>query len=125
MDRNTAKIKVHNYVSVYGIRTRDLDGLINIIERDYKKQNYYIYKKICELATNDCDYKQKMLWCRNRCGAKWKIVKGFNKYVLYEKYLQHKSRHGKVYNTRSVQNNKSIQIIYTIQKLHTIIIIII
>ena len=53
MDRNTAKIKVHNYVSVYGIRTRDLDGLINIIERDYKKQNYYIYKKICELATND------------------------------------------------------------------------
>ena len=33
---------------------RDLHGSIieNIIERDYKKQNYYIYKKICELATN-------------------------------------------------------------------------
>ena len=27
-------------------------GLINIIERDYKKQNYYIYQKICELAAN-------------------------------------------------------------------------
>ena len=22
------------------------------MERDYKKQSYYIYKKICELATN-------------------------------------------------------------------------
>ena len=33
---------------------RDLHGPIieNIIERDYKKQNYYIYKKICELTTN-------------------------------------------------------------------------
>ena len=52
MDRDTAKIKADNYVLVYGIRTKDLDGLINIIERDYKKQNYYIYQKICELATN-------------------------------------------------------------------------
>ena len=31
-----------------------MDGSVieNIIERDYKKQSYYIYKKICELATN-------------------------------------------------------------------------
>ena len=36
MDRDTAKIKADNYVLVYGIRTKDLDGLINIIERDYK-----------------------------------------------------------------------------------------
>ena len=54
MDRNTAKIIADNYVSMYRIRTKDLDGSIieNIIERDYKKQNYYIYKKIYELATN-------------------------------------------------------------------------
>ena len=54
MDRNTAKIIADNYVSMYRIRTNDLHGSIieNIIERDYKKQNYHIYKKICELATN-------------------------------------------------------------------------
>ena len=52
MDKNTAKIIANNYVSSYGINTNDLDGLINIIQRDFNKQNYYIYKKICELAKN-------------------------------------------------------------------------
>ena len=52
MDKNTAKILANNYVSTYGINTNDLDGLINIIQRDYNKQKYYIYKKICELANN-------------------------------------------------------------------------
>ena len=54
MDRNTAKIIADNYVSMYRIRTKDMDGSIieKIIERDYKKQNYDIYKKIYELATN-------------------------------------------------------------------------
>ena len=52
MDRNKAKRIANNYVSMYRIRTKDLDTLINIIERDYKKQNYYNYEKICELATN-------------------------------------------------------------------------
>ena len=52
MDKNTEKIIANNYASVYGINTNDLDGLINIIQRDYKKQNYYIYKKIWELANN-------------------------------------------------------------------------
>ena len=52
MDKNTEKIIANNYTSVYGINTNDLDGLINIIQRDYKKQNYYIYKKIWELANN-------------------------------------------------------------------------
>ena len=52
MDKNTAIIPANNYVSTYGINTNDLDGLINIIQRSYDKQNYYIYKKICELANN-------------------------------------------------------------------------
>ena len=52
MDKNTATIPANNYVSTYGINTNDLDGLINIIQRSYDKQNYYIYKKICELANN-------------------------------------------------------------------------
>ena len=36
MDRKTAKIIAKSYVLMYGIRTKDLDGLINIIGRDYK-----------------------------------------------------------------------------------------
>ena len=52
MDKNTVKIIANNYVSTYGVNTNDLDGLIIIIQRDYTKQNYYIYKKICELASN-------------------------------------------------------------------------
>ena len=52
MDKNTEKIIANNYTSVYGINTNDLDGLIKIIQRDYKKQNYYIYEKIWELANN-------------------------------------------------------------------------
>ena len=52
MDKNRVKIIANNYVSTYGINTNDLDGLIIIIQRDYTKQNYYIHKKICELASN-------------------------------------------------------------------------
>ena len=52
MDKNTVKIIANNYVSAYGVNTNDLDGLIIIIQRDYTKQNYYIYQKICELANN-------------------------------------------------------------------------
>ena len=52
MDKNRVKIIANNYVSTYGINTNDLDGLIIIIQRDYTKQNYYIHKKICELAIN-------------------------------------------------------------------------
>ena len=52
MGKNAAKIIANNYASTYGINTNDLDGLISIIQRDYNKQNYYIYKKICELANN-------------------------------------------------------------------------
>ena len=50
MDKNAAKIIANSYVSTYRINANDLDGSINIIRRDYNKQNYYIYKKICELA---------------------------------------------------------------------------
>ena len=52
MDKNRVKIIANNYVSTYGINTNDLDGLINIIQRDYNKKNSYIYKKICDLASN-------------------------------------------------------------------------
>ena len=50
MDKNAAKIIANSYVSTYRINANDMDGSINIIRRDYNKQNYYIYKKICELA---------------------------------------------------------------------------
>ena len=51
MDKNTAKIIANTYVSTYGINTNDLDGVIDI-QRDYNRQSYYTYKKICELANN-------------------------------------------------------------------------
>ena len=106
---------------MHGLNTNDLDGLINIIQRDYNKQIYCIYKKICELAKNSFVIKaEKFFDAETDAEVNKKLLKDLTKMFLIKNICSRRVNMGRctpsnLYRTIRVFSTTTI-IVYKIRK---------